>query len=238
MTAVEFALIAPVCFTLVCGFIDISMIMFISNVMEGGLREASRFAITGYAPDGKTREQRIAEIVKDHSYNLIKQEDITITYKVYPSFGDVGKPEPFVDQNSNGVWNNPEPYHDLDGDSAYDAPSLVNGTINALPWTLTPVNGGTVPTTGGGGSDASTASEREDVRSASALVSRTSRGVAGRAASFRARRSRATRAAARRSCAARTWSRRGGIPRAGSRSASAASAAPTCSAATPTTRRR
>jgi Flp pilus assembly protein TadG len=121
VTAVEFALIAPVCFTLVCGFIDISMIMFISNVMEGGLREASRYAITGYTEAGKTREERIAEIVKDHSYNLIKQEDITITYKVYPSFGDVGKPEPFVDQNANGQYDTGEPFTDINNNGQWDA---------------------------------------------------------------------------------------------------------------------
>jgi len=121
VTAVEFALIAPVCMTLVCGFIDLSMVMFITNVMEGGLREASRYAITGYTVSGKTREQRIAEIIKDHSYNLIKPEDITITYKVYPSFSDVGKPEPFVDSNNNGVHDSGEPFTDINNNGQWDA---------------------------------------------------------------------------------------------------------------------
>ena len=117
VTAVEFALIAPVCMTLVCAFIDLSMVMFITNVMEGGLREASRYAITGYTETGKTREQKIAEIIKDHSYGLIKAEDITITYKVYPSFGDVGKPEPFVDSNNNGQHDAGEPFTDINNNS-------------------------------------------------------------------------------------------------------------------------
>ncbi len=120
-TAVEFALVAPVAFTLVCIFIDLSMVMFITNVMEGGLREASRYAITGYVEVGKTREQRIAEIVKDHSYGFIKPADLTIAYLVYPSFADVGKPEPFVDQNANGKYDAGEPFTDINNNGQWDA---------------------------------------------------------------------------------------------------------------------
>lgn len=121
VTAVEFALVAPVCFTLVCIFIDLSMVMFITNVMEGGLREASRYAITGYIEPGKTREQKIAEIVKDHSYGFIAAADITVTYKIYPSFADVGKPEPFVDSNSNGQFDAGEPFTDINSNGQWDA---------------------------------------------------------------------------------------------------------------------
>lgn len=121
VTAVEFALVAPVAFTLVCIFIDLSMVMFITNVMEGGLREASRYAITGYVEVGKTREERIAEIVKDHSYGFIKSADLTIAYKVYPSFADVGKPEPFVDQNANGQYDAGEPFTDINNNGQWDA---------------------------------------------------------------------------------------------------------------------
>jgi Flp pilus assembly protein TadG len=140
VTAVEFALIAPVCFTLVCGFIDICMVMFISNVMEGGLREASRYAITGYTEVGKTREERIAEIIKDHSYNMIKPEDMTITYKVYPSFGDVGKPEPFVDQNANGVYDSGEPFTDVNANGQWDVDmgaAGVGGPGDIVAYTVT-----------------------------------------------------------------------------------------------------
>lgn len=121
VSAVEFALIAPVCMTLVCVFIDLSMVMFITNVMEGGLREASRYAITGYTEAGKTREQKIAEIIKDHSYGLITETDIAITYKIYPSFDDVGKPEPFVDGNGNGKYDTGESFTDVNKNGVWDA---------------------------------------------------------------------------------------------------------------------
>jgi Flp pilus assembly protein TadG len=140
VTAVEFALIAPVCFALVCIFIDLSMVMFITNVMEGGLRESSRYAITGYTETGKTREQKIAEIIMDHSYNLIKPEDITITYKVYPSFGDIGKPEPFTDSNGNGQYDSGEPYTDVNANGQWDADmgsAGVGGPGDIVAYTVT-----------------------------------------------------------------------------------------------------
>jgi hypothetical protein len=121
VSAVEFALIAPVCMTLVCVFIDLSMVMFITNVMEGGLREASRYAITGYVEGGLTREQKIAVIIKDHSYGLITEADIAITYKIYPSFADVGKPEPFVDGNGNGKYDSGESFTDVNNNGVWDA---------------------------------------------------------------------------------------------------------------------
>jgi Flp pilus assembly pilin Flp len=131
VTAVEFALIAPVCFVLVCVFIDLCMIMFITNVMEGGLREASRYAITGYVPSGETREDMIKTIIVDHSYNLISQNDITISYKVYPSFADVGQPEPFVDKNHNGQYDSGESYTDVNKNGQWDADMGVAGTGGA-----------------------------------------------------------------------------------------------------------
>jgi Flp pilus assembly protein TadG len=120
VTAVEFALLAPVCMLLVSIFIDIAMIMFITNVMEGGLREASRYAITGYVEQGKTREQKIKEIIVDHSYKLMKESDIAMSYKVYASFADIGKPEPFVDKNGNGKYDSGEAYTDVNNNGKWD----------------------------------------------------------------------------------------------------------------------
>ncbi len=145
VTAVEFALVLPVAATLLCIFIDLAMVMFITNVMEGGLREASRYAMTGYIEAGKTREEKIREIVKDHSYGFIQDPDITITYKIYPSFEDVGKPEPFVDQNSNGQYDAGEPFTDVNNNGQWDpdmgkagvgGPGEIVAYIVDYKWTL------------------------------------------------------------------------------------------------------
>jgi hypothetical protein len=41
--------------------------------------------------------------------------------KIYPSFNDVGKPEPFTDTNSNGQYDAGEPYTDINGNGQWDA---------------------------------------------------------------------------------------------------------------------
>jgi len=121
VTAVEFALVAPVCMLLVCVFIDLCMVMFISTVMEGGLREASRYAITGSVEPGKTREDKIKEVIVDHSYGLIQPSDMVISYKVYGSLQAIGQPEPFVDKNSNGKYDAGEVFTDVNANGVWDS---------------------------------------------------------------------------------------------------------------------
>jgi hypothetical protein len=126
-TLVEFGFVAPVFILLICIFIDLCMVMFINAAMEGGLREASRYAITGYVEPGTTREDKIKEIVVRHSYGLINQSDLVLTYMVYGSFSDIGKPEPFVDQNGNGQFDTGEPFTDVNGNGSWDTDQGVSG---------------------------------------------------------------------------------------------------------------
>ncbi|MEX2455196.1 MAG: TadE/TadG family type IV pilus assembly protein [Rhodospirillaceae bacterium] len=122
VTAIEFAFAAPVLAATVAGVFELAMVMFVSTLAEGGLREASRFAITGYAPAGTTREERILQILGDHTIGLVDIEAADVTYKVYPSFGDVGKPEPFTDSSpANGVYDAGETFQDINGNGQWDA---------------------------------------------------------------------------------------------------------------------
>jgi Flp pilus assembly protein TadG len=74
----EFALVAPVAVMSIIGLFELSMIMFVQSLMEGGLREASRFGITGYIPPGMTREERILQIVQETTIGLIDMDDVEI----------------------------------------------------------------------------------------------------------------------------------------------------------------
>jgi Flp pilus assembly protein TadG len=125
---IEFGLLAPVVVAFICCFVDICLMMFINAAIEGGLRDASRYAITGATFGGLTREQRIAKIVSDNSYGLVSPGDLTITYKVYPSFGDIGKPEPYTDSNSNGQWDSGESFTDINGNGVWDSDMGTAGT--------------------------------------------------------------------------------------------------------------
>ncbi|MBM3487177.1 MAG: pilus assembly protein [Alphaproteobacteria bacterium] len=118
---IEFAFGAMILLTTMSGIIELSMVMFIQSLVEGGLREASRFGITGSIPEGMTREDRIRQIVGVHSLGLINMDTAQLTTKIYASFADIGKPEPFVDNNpANGTRDPGESYTDVNGNGQWD----------------------------------------------------------------------------------------------------------------------
>jgi Flp pilus assembly protein TadG len=121
IAALEFALAAPVVTMSVAGLMELSMVMFVNSLMEGGLRDASRYGITGYIPPGTTRELQIKKILGDATIGLVDMAAADITTKVYPSFDDVGKPEPFTDSNANGAYDAGEAYTDINGNGQWDS---------------------------------------------------------------------------------------------------------------------
>lgn len=116
----EFAIAAPVVIMAIVGIIEFSMILFVSSLLEGGLREASRFGLTGFQPNGLTREERILKIIEDHTHGLVDGTAVNLSTLVYPSFDSIGQPEPFTDENSNGTFDAGEPYMDVNGNNQWD----------------------------------------------------------------------------------------------------------------------
>lgn len=120
-TLVEFAIAFPAFILLAIGLIEVAMVLFVTSLMEGGLREAARFGITGFTPDGQTRVERILQIVEQHTQGLVEMDEVDITFFVYPSFDDIGEPEPFADDNGNGRFDDGEAYTDVNGNGQWDA---------------------------------------------------------------------------------------------------------------------
>jgi len=120
VAAVEFAFAAPILIMVVIGIMEVSMIFFASTLLEGGLREAARFGITGSEPTQGSREERIVEIVNGHGVGLITitAEDIDIL--VYSNFTSIGEPEPYADQNTNGEYDIGEPFTDINCNGDWD----------------------------------------------------------------------------------------------------------------------
>jgi len=112
VSAVEFAIMAPVLILTIVGIMEVSLVLGVSSLLEGGLRDAARFGITGYVPAGTTREEHIKSIVGNATIGLVDMDEATIDTLVYPSFGDIGQPEPWDDQNSNGVYDLGEPFNE------------------------------------------------------------------------------------------------------------------------------
>ncbi len=122
VAALEFAFAAPVVIIALLGALEFSLLMFGNTLMEGGLREASRFGITGHVPAGSTREEHIVDVIASNTIDLIDMTTAVLTYKIYPSFGDVGKPEPFVDGlPANGTYDPGEEFTDINGNGQWDS---------------------------------------------------------------------------------------------------------------------
>ena len=119
VTAIEFALVAPVLLMLVMGSLEISLMMFATSMMEGATFQSSRTGKTGYVADGLTQEETIIAALNERAGILMDTENISVTPKSYGSFSEVGEPEPFVDTNGNGERDPGENYTDVNGDGEY-----------------------------------------------------------------------------------------------------------------------
>lgn len=118
---VEFGLAAPLVVLMIIGTVEFGMILFVSTLMESALRDAARFGITGQEPEGGTRLEQIIAIVEKRTIGLVDMTDAKVEVKIYPTFGDVGRGEDFVDGNGNGTYDAGETFTDENGNGAHDS---------------------------------------------------------------------------------------------------------------------
>lgn len=117
--ALEFALVLPPLCLILVGMFEMSMLMFTQASMEGALREAARFGMTGSVSDPAQRQTQILAIIKKDTFNMLQNP--TISFEIYNSFNSVGDPEPYVDSNGNGKRDSGESYTDVNGNAQWDA---------------------------------------------------------------------------------------------------------------------
>lgn len=139
-SATEFALVAPPLFLILVGILEVGMILLLTTLMEGSVREAARFGITGYQVAGQSRADTIRAIVAERTVGLVDMDQLQISYQVYQSFEQIGQAEPFVDGNANGVYDAGESFVDVNGNGAWDADmgvAGVGGPGDVVVYTLT-----------------------------------------------------------------------------------------------------
>ena len=117
--ALEFALVLPPLCLILVGMFEMSMLMFTQASMEGALREAARFGMTGSVSDPALRQTQILAIIKKDTFNMLQNP--TISFEIYNSFNNVGAPEPWIDTNGNGQRDSGESYTDVNGNAKWDA---------------------------------------------------------------------------------------------------------------------
>src|ERR1700743_2452726 len=89
VTALEFAIVAPVLILLLMGIVEFGMIMMVYKVMEGATAVSSRLGKTGYLAPGLTREQTILNAITDRAGSLIDPKKLTMTSKFYKQFDQI-----------------------------------------------------------------------------------------------------------------------------------------------------
>ena len=120
VTALEFALVAPVLLLAITGIMDLMLVMFVTALMEGGLRDGARLGRTGFQPAGTTREQAILDKIEDATVGLVDMNNATVTTLEYQDFGSIGQPEEYTDVNANSQYDSGEPWIDVNGNGTWD----------------------------------------------------------------------------------------------------------------------
>ena len=116
----EFAFIAPIFLAMLGGIFEFSGILFVQTILEGSAREAARYGITGFTTEGVSREDQIRAIVGEFTFGIIDLDDLVMETLVYDSFSAVGEPEPFEDDDGDGVWSAGEPFTHVNGNGSWD----------------------------------------------------------------------------------------------------------------------
>ena len=96
-------------------------ILLTEVLLESCIREAARYGVTGPRP-GADRLAEINRIVTERTHG--RAEITAVELLVYPSFGEIGTGENFVDANGNGVFDDGDhmdPGDDLNGDGLWNA---------------------------------------------------------------------------------------------------------------------
>lgn len=129
----EFAIVVPLIILLIFGALNLGFVMFITNVLEAGVREAARYGITGQSQTGLTRDASIKAIVLNtlsvYSNGLIDPSLVTITVKAYPDLASIGNPEPFIDAAGKGYYVLGDPFTDVNKNGVWDADMGVVGSF-------------------------------------------------------------------------------------------------------------
>jgi hypothetical protein len=118
--AVEFALIGPLLVLLIVGSFELAVTLLVGGSLESAVLAASRYGVTGYSDGTVSREDRIRAIIDERTMGLIDLERTTIDTVIYPSFSDIGRPEPFTDSNRNGKRDTGESFTDINGNGKWD----------------------------------------------------------------------------------------------------------------------
>lgn len=117
VTAVEFALIAPVFLLMLLGTFNMGQAVYLQGVFHGAVQEAGRDA---GLESGAGNLAAIDSLVMSRVRDIVPEGAIITSRKNYSTFKDVGTPEDFEDSNNNDRYDDNECFTDLNGNGTWD----------------------------------------------------------------------------------------------------------------------
>ncbi len=128
VTALEFAMVVPFVCILLFGVVDIGLETMLDALLERGVASASRIGLTVAVPTAVTRDQAIFNAVwRPVGVLLQDPSQLTVTTMTYPTFADIGQPEPCRDDSYILTGACTGPYVDVNGNGRWDADMGASG---------------------------------------------------------------------------------------------------------------
>lgn len=117
VSVVEFGFTAPLLFMLVFGTLELGYGIYAESVLSGSVQAAGR---DSGLQDAQGGQAAIDALVTGQVTAVVPSADMTFTRQNYQEFSDVGRPEDFVDANSNSDYDVGECFTDENGNEAWD----------------------------------------------------------------------------------------------------------------------
>jgi Flp pilus assembly protein TadG len=119
VTAVEFAIVAPVMLLMLMGFFDLAHTEYTRSVLQGAMQMAAR---NSTLESGLTSQAAIDAYVENQVKSLVGPgATYTVNRLSYTDFSHVGKAEPYTDTNGNGQYDKGECFEDDNGNGQWDS---------------------------------------------------------------------------------------------------------------------
>ena len=114
MTAVEFALVAPVFLYFLIGIFEVALMMFGISMVETATQNAARQLLTGTAQSSGNAETAFQTALCNNLTVVYDCNDVTLDVRTYASFASVSIPDVKINANGDLV------YDDGDADDSND----------------------------------------------------------------------------------------------------------------------
>ncbi len=118
VTALEFALAAPLLLMIMVVLIELGMSYYVQAVLVGTVDAAGRASSMQSA---QTTTSTIDSQVTTRIHHVIPWANVTFKRQNYTDFSNVGEPEDYTDSNKNGQYDLGECFIDANGNGVWDA---------------------------------------------------------------------------------------------------------------------